>query len=138
MFKKGLSILLAFFFLMSSSHLSFATHFCGGHTFKHALIINTADFGCGMEDNAAVSCKNQPQLTDKNCCDTQLIQYSLKDNFQASFSDVNQLQSHFVLLNFATTFFSFSKNETKLKTFKTHKIPLPKKDIPVLFQSFLI
>jgi hypothetical protein len=137
MFKKVAAIFLALFFLVSSSRLSFATHFCGGHAFKHALLLDATDFDCGMEQNKDVSCENQSQLTKKNCCDTQLIQYSITDNFQSSTTEVNLQQVSFVL-NVATILFSFPKNEENFIPFKTYKVPLPKKDIPVLFQSFLI
>ena len=136
MFKKAAAILLAFIFLVSSSHLSFATHFCGGKAFKHALLISTSDFGCGMEKEA-IDCKNQPQLTNKSCCDTQLIQYSIKENFQSSKVEVNS-EPIIAFLNTPIILFSFQQNECKPLVYKTHKVPLPKKDIPVLFQSFLI
>jgi len=138
MFKKLSSIFLALFFLVSSSHLSFATHFCGGHAFKHALLLNTSDFGCGMEQNEAASCENQPQLTEKNCCDTQLVQYSIKDNFQTSKAEVNLQQQATSLLNVAIVLFTLPIIEENFIPFKTYKVPLPDKDIPVLFQSFLI
>ncbi|PKP51026.1 MAG: hypothetical protein CVT95_01815 [Bacteroidetes bacterium HGW-Bacteroidetes-12] len=138
MFKKGVAIFLSLFFLVSSSYLSFATHFCGGHAFKHALLLNTSNFGCGMEQNEATSCENQPQLTEKNCCDTQLVQYSIKDNFQHSETEVNPQQQAKSLLNVAIILFTLPIIEENFIPFKTYKVPLPEKDISVLFQSFII
>lgn len=137
MFKKVSVIFLALLFLVSSSHLSFATHFCGGHAFKHALLLDATNFGCGMEQDQPVSCENQPQLSKKSCCDTQLIQYSIEDNFQQATNKANLQQASF-LLNVATVLFSFPKNKENFILYKSYKVPLPEKDIPVLFQSFLI
>ena len=137
MFKKVAAIFLALFFLVSSSHLSFATHFCGGNVFKHALLLDTSDFGCGMEEDKDFPCKDYSQMTEKNCCDTQLIQYSIKDNFQTSKAEIN-VQYATSLLNVAIILFSLPQNKEELITYKTYKVPLPEKDIPVLFQSFLI
>ncbi|MBQ19277.1 MAG: hypothetical protein CMD31_00840 [Flavobacteriales bacterium] len=137
MFKKVAAIFLALFFLASSSHLSFATHFCGGHVFKHSFLLDTSDFGCGMEKDKDFPCEDHSQMTKKDCCDTQLIQYSIKDNFQTSKVEVN-IKHATSLLNVVIILFSLPQNEEEFITYKTYKVPLPEKDIPVLFQSFLI
>jgi len=133
--KRITSILLAIFFLMSSSHLSFATHYCGGHAFKHALLINANDFGCGMEDDVVT---NETNCNfKKKCCDNQLVNLSIKDNFQASSAKIN-FEQQFILANITQILFSLPIISKNVTLFKDYKPPLPDKDISVLFQTFLI
>lgn len=133
--KKIASILLALFFLMSSSHLSFATHYCGGHAFKHALLISTADFGCGMEKGDK-TCEKNTNI-QKNCCDNELVNLNIKDNYQPSLTKIS-VEQHFIFVTVATLLFSVPTTEQQVISFQDYQPPLPDKDIPVLFQSFLI
>lgn len=135
MLKKIASILLALFFLMSSSHLSFATHYCGGKVFKHALLISTSEFGCGME-KATKDCENKTK-TQKNCCDNELVELSIKDNYQPSLTKINAEQ-HFIFVTVAAILFSVPITIQNKISFQDYHPPLPDKDIPILFQSFLI
>ena len=135
MLKKIASILLALFFLVSSSHLSFATHFCGGKAFKHALLFSPSDLGCGME-NGKDDCDKTTKI-DNDCCKNQSILISIKDNFQSSSSKINAEQ-HFIFVTIATILFSVTTTEQQVILFQDYHPPLPDKDIPVLFQSFLI
>ncbi len=134
--KKTASILLAFLFLLSSSHLSFATHFCGGHAFKHALLIDANGFGCGMEDEVRQCEKKTDQLENK-CCENELINLTIQDNFQQNISKISTEQ-HFVLINVAAILFSIPVTDQNVALYKDYKTPLPDKDIPILIQSFLI
>ncbi len=135
MLKKIASIVLAIFFLMSSSHLSFATHFCGGKVFKHALLFTPSALGCGME-NGKDDCDKTTKI-ETDCCKNQSILISIKDNFQPSLAKIS-VEQHFIFVNVAALLFSVPTTIQNKISFQDYKPPLPDKDIPILFQSFLI
>jgi hypothetical protein len=136
MIKKTASIILAFILLVSTSHLSFATHFCGGHAAKHGLLVDINDFGCGMEDEIT------PHETDgcnieNNCCRNESLNLTINDDFQnIALKDFSN--PHFILANFASILFTVSTPTKSIDSYKNYKPPLPDKDIPVLIQSFRI
>ena len=135
MLKKIASISLAIFFLMSSSHLSFATHFCGGKAFKHALLFSPSELGCGME-NGKDDCDKTTKI-ENDCCKNQSILISIKDNFQPSLAKISVVP-HFIFVTIAAILFSVPTVSSTIISFQDYHPPLPDKDIPVLFQSFLI
>ena len=136
MLKKIASIVLATFFLLSSSHLSFATHFCGGKAYKHALLVSANDFGCGME-NKMSKCENNSNKVEKECCENELVNLSINDNFQSSLSKIS-VEQHFVFIAIASVLFSVPTISSTIISFQDYHPPLPDRDILVLFQSFLI
>ena len=134
--KKAASILLAIFFLLSSSHLSFATHFCGGHSFFHELVFDASHVGCDMDDES--NPKEMDECDDDhNCCDTHIVELSLKDNFQATDLKVS-FQPEFIFVKIAAILFTVPTSENIVALYKDYKPLIPDKDISVLFQSFLI
>tara|TARA_R110001592_G_scaffold230364_1_gene487194 strand:+ start:8165 stop:8572 length:408 start_codon:yes stop_codon:yes gene_type:complete len=134
--KKITSILLTLFFLVSSSHLSFATHFCGGHDAKHALLVDANDFGCGMEDEITHEETDECNVQNK-CCDTESIDLSIQDSFQLSVSK-DVLEYHFIMTTVASILFTIPLTDKNVDLYPNYQPPLYEKDIPVLFQSFLI
>ena len=136
MLKKAASILLAFLFLVSSSHLSFATHFCGGHVHKRELLVDASDFGCGME-KGTTACEIPIKKLEKKCCDTEIVVLQINDNFQTTNTQINANQ-FFVLVNVVQLIFNLPANKREFTNYKDYKPPIPDKDIPVLIQSFLI
>lgn len=133
--KKVASILLTLLFLMSTSHLSFATHFCGGTAFKHGLVLDVNDFGCGMEDEITHEETDDCDI-ENNCCGNETLDLTIQDNFQNI--DNQDFSSHyFVLTKVATIIFTVTTTKNVV-AYTDYTPPLPEKDIPVLFQSFLI
>jgi len=134
--QKTASILLAFVFLVSSSHLSFATHYCGGHIFSHEIVLNNEGLGCDMDETSSQEKLNECE-SEHNCCDTEVIEFNIKDYFQASESSLT-FKPPFVLAKVATLLFVLPVMEQSVAVCQYYKPPLPDKDIPVLLQSFLI
>jgi hypothetical protein len=135
MTKKITSILLALFFLVSSSHLSFATHYCGGKAFKHALLLSASDLGCGMEKGNN-DCEKTAKVKN-NCCTTLSFLISIKGDFQQVTTTISPDQQIIALVA-ANLFFNILLDDATLISYQDYKPPLPDKNIPILFQSFLI
>lgn len=136
MIKKITSIFIVFLLLLSTSHLSFATHFCGGHAAKHALLVDANDFGCGMEDEITHEETDECNVQNK-CCDTESIDLSIQDSFQLSISkDVSEHQV--IMATVASILFTIPLTDKNVDLYPDYQPPLYEKDIPVLFQSFLI
>jgi len=136
MLKKSTSILLAMLLLVSSSHLSFATHYCGGYAQKKAILLDPNDYGCGMGGEVEQHKTDECNIQNK-CCDTESIFLDLNENFQRPVSKV-EVENQFTLVQIIEILFTFSLPGNNNISYHLYKPPLPDRDIPVLIQSFLI
>ncbi len=87
MMKKVFSALMAIMILMTGLHLSFDSHFCGGHLSEVKLSMTGEKATCGMEsDNASlptgVSLKSV-------CCKDDMTTLTVDSNYSPSFSHSN-------------------------------------------------
>ncbi|NOU16081.1 MAG: hypothetical protein HOO91_00790 [Bacteroidales bacterium] len=88
--KRILSILFASLILVSGMHLTIATHFCGGVYAATKASFSGELASCGMEQ----SDKSTPFSSnhfDTKCCDDEVINYSVDNNFAPSNSIVLEL-----------------------------------------------
>lgn len=141
--KQVFSILLSFILLTSQVYLTIGTHFCGGVAVESKIILGETHLGCGMED-MEVPC-DKSEKTNKNgagydktpCCENEFQTIQTTDDFV---KDAVQVDLN---VDFAVAFIYnalnldlFSKSSQQ---FYTEYISPPlEKDIPVLFQAFLI
>jgi len=88
--KRILSILIASLILVSGMHLTIATHFCGGVFAATKASFSGELASCGMEhsDNTTPI---QGNHFDTKCCDDEVINYSVDNNFAPSSSIVLEL-----------------------------------------------
>lgn len=137
--KKVASILLTLLFLFSSSHLSFATHYCGGKAQKHGLTMSVKDFGCKMNEESNKPCKGEDggDQYKKKCCDNISIEYSLNEDFDTNSKEDVSINKNFVVA-FLYSSLLFNNENTSYLSKLCYSSPLLDKDIPVLVQSFLI
>lgn len=135
--KKVASILLTLLFLFSSSHLSFATHYCGGKVQKHGLTMSVEEFGCKMNNEENKPCEDGGDQYKKKCCDNTSVEYSLNEDFDTNPEKEVSINKNFVVA-FLYNNLLFNNDNTSYVDKLYYSPPLLDKDIPVLIQSFLI
>jgi len=88
---KILSALLSLVLLFSSMNLSVIRHFCGGRVAEVKLAI-LGDASCGMDKVNGVcapnlSCTTTDSFSKKPCCEDELTQLSVTDNYKPSINN---------------------------------------------------
>ncbi|MFC7356655.1 hypothetical protein ACFQO1_03070 [Jejudonia soesokkakensis] len=134
--KQFISILLSIFLLASSSGVAYAQHYCGEYKMIEKLTLGEEHLSCGMV-LADTSCGDE-HAEDHDCCDNEYTQVSTDDNFAKAHFDIN-FDSPFVAAFVSVFVLNVSLTEDASVTSYTDYNPPPLiKDIPVLYETFLI
>lgn len=139
--KKAISIFLLFIMLASSSGVTLATHFCGGHIAEMAITFGATDLDCGMEQ-MEMDCTNENSHTghhfqSNSCCENQNATIA-SDDATTTKIVLESIQQDFILA-FAYTYFGINPFALDAnKDYISYCPPELRQDIPVLHQSFLI
>lgn len=93
--KKFFSILLAGLVIVSSIHLTIATHYCGDNFKGFKVSVNGEKASCGMESTAPV-CTNHKSI-NHNCCTDKIASYFITDDFfSKAFHFIKLAQCNFI------------------------------------------
>jgi hypothetical protein len=142
--KKILSIVLSILLMASHMYFTIGTHYCGGEAFVSKIILGKTHLDCGM---AAMdeSC-NQSEtwgeygnnLKKAPCCENEYQTIEPTDEFVKEELRLATLNVDFAIAHLfaALTFDALPKSTENFDT--DYSLPHYKKDIQVLFQSFLI
>ena len=138
--NKFFSILLSVVLLAGHMSLTIGTHICQGEATETRIIYGSTHLGCGMEDMSEpcdINDKHDEGFSKDHCCKNQYQTTQTSDEFVKNTSQLN------VSPDFAAAFvYSFLNIDLFPQTtqqFNTAYLPPPlDKDIPVLFQTFLI
>ncbi|WP_373511205.1 hypothetical protein [Persicitalea sp.] len=138
--KKILTIALAFLLMMSNMGFTVATHFCGGHAVKSGLRLGGGDWDCGMNTKSAeyqVSQTNCTSITAEPCCEN-MHQHIQTDDNQPT--DLPAPQFHAPIGEPVVFSFLYLESSTaqEIAPRRIDPPPLLKRDVQVLFQTFLI
>lgn len=136
--RKAISIFLASIILFNSIGFAINTHFCEGVAIDSSISIGIEHLDCGMpyDDNHSHSVTKE-QVSKQSCCENthEIIEVdNSKDTGFPSF-DLNQI----FLIAFVNTFVlptTYADNSNV--DHSTYPPPLTKRDVQVLFQTFLI
>ena len=74
--------MFAVLILLSGTHLTFATHICGGEVAGTRWSFTEEKATCGME--IPVDTKSQPLTLSSNCCHDHISDYSVDNNYKTS------------------------------------------------------
>lgn len=80
--KKLLSILFAVLILLSGTHLTFATHICGGEVAGTRWSFTNEKASCGMEIPGET--KSQPVSIASTCCHDFVSNYKVDNTYKTS------------------------------------------------------
>lgn len=87
--KKLFSILFALIVLLSGMHISLATHICKGEVSARKLSFIGNEATCEMESSKQ-SCPTHQKI-NTNCCQNQVVVYSIDDSYEAFAYKINEL-----------------------------------------------
>ena len=98
--RKGVSILFVLVMVISSAHVTIATHYCGGEVAARKISLSGKLATCGMEDSKD-SCPSSGILLKKHCCENSVVTIGIANNFTAPISlqseNTQNTQNHFYL-----------------------------------------
>ncbi|MDW7692143.1 hypothetical protein R9C00_14620 [Flammeovirgaceae bacterium SG7u.111] len=137
--KQLISIFLASLILMGNMGFTLATHFCGGQAVETELAIGVHELACGMsEPSAKASGCEKEAISEKSCCDDEVISVDNGDEFKQSLQKLTF--DHKVTLTFVYSFLKiYFPSEETYTSFTSYSPPLSvAQDYYVLFQSFLL
>ncbi len=142
------SLTLAFLMFFTSVGFSIDMHYCGNHLQSFNLfgkaknctemVATAATKGCQMHEKITTP-KDGFSIHKKDCCHNRTLnlQADLTSEIQTdNFMDSQQLQDFVVA--FVVVFLENRPTETTASNFALYTPPLIPRDIPVLFQSFLL
>ncbi len=137
--RKFLSISLLLVFLFGTANLSVIRHFCGGRVAEVKLAI-LGDASCGMDAimcSANSHCADGENISKKPCCEDELTQISITDNYKPVFNrELTNLQPQFIALH-ANSVLSEDKGHTT--PVRNYKAPPDRHPVSLSFlQVFLI
>src|SRR5690606_33746218 len=138
--QKIVSIALAFLLLLGSTGLAYGQHYCGGRVVAEALVIGQKALSCfsSEEPKAIDSSETSHKIEKPDCCKDIYHQVETDDDYAGS-------SFHFAIdKTFVAAFTSVFllpvsiDDEAEEKYYLSYLPPPLDKDIPVLYQSFLI
>ena len=137
--KKALSIFLSLLILISSTGITFSTHFCMGRAVHNELSLGMDILSCGMMDEAK-SCTSDSEgqnLMAPSCCDNEFLSIEIQDDYQKISNEIS-FEAQF-LYAFTYTFLFDYQNDIELTlAHADHSPPLLEQDYQSLYQSFLL
>ncbi len=127
--------------LASTSGVAYAQHFCGDFEMMATVTLGEEKLSCGMAAEAhddSCDTEGAEKAEDHTCCDNQYTKITTDDNFNAS-QDTFHLPANFVAA-FVSVFIMPTETTTtsKIVAFSEYNPPSLIKNIPVLYETFLI
>lgn len=130
--KNVLTILLAFFILISGMHLSIAKHICGGELADVKISISETTSSCGME-KAQTACGAHDQTTS-DCCRNEITRLEVDHYFGSPSMEINKVFQPVVVLFFLpliqSTYSVDSDNRVLAAADGNDKIPIREVSLP--------
>lgn len=136
--QKTISILIAFLLLISNTQLTFGQHYCEGKVVEAAMMVGQEKMSC--EPSATdMSCENESENTEvADCCTNVYHQIETDADYSGSHFQVDFNTSFLVAELFNFSFQQDTLYSSESVSYSEYLPPPLEKDIPVLFQTFLI
>ena len=134
-FQNILAICLAVLVLFSTFSFTVEKHLCGGEVAGYSFIGNLE--GCEMPNNTQTS-SEKPSLTKTPCCQDVVETIESTNDELSVIKELKIQQIKFVAIFISSYVSLFDDLEQNTTHFKEYKPPSITKDIPVIYNSFLI
>ena len=133
--KRIIAPFLAILILISSTGLTYSTHFCMGRAVERAMMIGEYDLDCGM-GNMDRTCESEEiMLNETSCCDNEFVAVDTDSNYD--FSKVNYSIDNEVLIAFIYVFTYSNLTSNEPSQAYTDQIPPPlEHDYQSMLQNF--
>lgn len=133
-----MSIFLSLLLLASSSGIAYAQHFCGEHEMMAKVTLGEEHLSCGMK-MMVPTCEDDNMVSkEAHCCSNTYTQVETDDNFAKVSFDID-LDKNFVSA-FVAVFVlpQIGNYPSHRNIYRDYHPPPLDKDIPILYQVFLI
>ncbi|EDM45024.1 hypothetical protein SCB49_02849 [unidentified eubacterium SCB49] len=122
--------------LLSSTGLTYGQHFCGESKMMEALTIGELHLSCGMEvETDGCSTEN---AEDHDCCNDHYTNISTDENFTKASFDLGFPKTFITAFVSVFVMEQVPVSEREITLFLEYNPPPLLKDIPVLYETFLI
>lgn len=137
--KRILSILFAFFILISNLGIAVGTHFCGGKAVESKLMLHLEDLHCGM-DVSQMTCDDhtkEGEVIKNVCCENDFLAMDVDDNY--NYQDVKVKINPTFLVAFTVSFLQINLDTyIKEPNFDSYAAPPISRSVQTLYQVFII
>ena len=134
--KKAISLLLSILLLASSTNVTYAKHFCGDYEMLSVITLGQKHLTCGVKMNSNTC--NDENKDGHHCCKNKYENIDIDDNFAISPFDALLIVPF--IKNFISVFVLqlVKFDQQSLQFYADYDPPPLNKDIPVLYQIFII
>ena len=131
-----MTLFMAAVVLITTMSFTVDMHYCGDTLVDYSFVQQVKT--CGMEKAQVASTCENSTLSKKPCCTDKQVVKKGNDNLKISFDQLTPEQQVFVV-SFTYSYLSlFEGTESKEAPFIAHAPPFVKRDVQVLYQTFLI
>ena len=133
-FRKIMSILMAFVVLFSTMSFTVNMHYCGDTLVETAIFQKAKGCGMEMEKPSTEGCS----ITKKNCCDDEQLAIEGQDELQLQVDKISFEQQVFIA-SFVYTFINlFEGLDNNVSTYEEYKPPLVVRQLYKIDETYLI
>ncbi len=133
--KNATSILLAVLLLMSSSGVTYGQHYCSGEVVADALMLGEKHLSCG---GYALPSEQGDSMEKPGCCQNIYHQVETDEDYSSSSFTID-FNKTFVAAFVSVFVLQAPVTYTaEINSFSEYLPPPLEKDIPILYQTFLI
>ncbi|MCW8982391.1 MAG: hypothetical protein OQJ83_13490 [Altibacter sp.] len=136
--KKGIAIILSLLLLLSSSGIAYSQHFCSGYEVMAKFTLGEMFLSCGMEMSSDSCDSSTETQSEKHCCDNEYTSVETDDTFSKTSFEVAFTSPAFITPDAVFAFQQAGIDADNVDFFADYSPPPLGKDIPVLYQIFLI
>jgi len=112
-FKKGLSVLLAFFLLVSSGGWSLNIHYCGGEIASISAFEKNSNACCDHPLEQDTCCASDIEEEEDGCCSDDILQVELEDVVVEYLKNITFFQA--ILPDYSTIYFGVESTNTSIE-----------------------
>ena len=134
--SKLISILLSVLLLISSTGITYAQHYCGEFEMLSKVTLGEEHLSCDMVMEALACEENDSE--NHHCCNNQYTSVITDDNFAKANFNVDFHQAFVLSLVSVFVLQQLVEHQTSLDNYTLYYPPPLQKNIPVLYQTFLI
>ena len=134
--SKIISILLSVLLLVSSTGITYAQHYCGEFEMLSKVTLGEEHLSCGMA--MEISGCDDNEAEDRHCCDNQYTSVTTDDNFAKTNFNIDFHQSFAIAFVSVFVLQQVVEYKSSLDNYALYHPPPLYKNIPVLYETFLI
>jgi hypothetical protein len=135
--KRIVAPFLAILILLSSTGLTYSTHFCMGRAVDHVVKMGVHDLDCGMANMDKACSSDEMALDVPTCCDNEHVFVDIDDEFKVVNPETKFNAKFIVAFTYSFLLENLTIEEPAL-AFADHSPPPLGHDYQSMYQTFLL